>query len=123
MKSGGFFSKAVGSLANKLVTDETIINNLAANLTEKIQAQVREMGITAEVVKVFQRGPYCVMSVNITNVDKLTLLLAAKGAEFASLFSQLLSTLSALGLADTALPKIDEKINSQVTWCREILSK
>ena len=54
------------------------------------------------------------MCVSITDVNKLTLILAAKGAEYATLFSSLLSTLTALGLADTALPKIDEKINIQV---------
>jgi hypothetical protein len=56
MKAGGFFSKAVGFAANKMVTDESIINNLAVNLKEKIEGQVREMGITAEVNKVFQKG-------------------------------------------------------------------
>jgi hypothetical protein len=60
-------------------------------------------------------GPFCVASVQITNVDKLTMMLATKGEEYASLFSTLLSTLSALGLGEAALPKIDEKINSQVS--------
>jgi hypothetical protein len=43
------------------------------------------------------------------------MMLATKGEEYASLFSTLLSTLSALGLGEAALPKIDEKINSQVS--------
>ena len=56
LKPGGFFVKAIGYAANKLVTDETVVASLATNLKDKIEAAVAEMGISATVSKVFQQG-------------------------------------------------------------------
>ena len=54
----GFFVKAIGYAANKLVTDETVVAALATNLKAKIESAVSEMGISAVVSKVFQQGYY-----------------------------------------------------------------
>lgn len=113
-----------------MVTDETIINQLSSTLIEKISQSIHEMGISAEIIKVFQRGPFVVIKVQLTEIDKMILgmilfymiaqsidlskyiVLAAKGPEFASAFSSLLASLNVLGLADSV--SIDDKILNQV---------
>lgn len=50
------------------------------------------------------------IKVQILDVDTLQLILAAKGEEFVSLFSNLLGTVTALGIEKSILPKIDERI-------------
>lgn len=72
-----------------------------------------ETGITASLRKMFVRGNVVVLRVDILEVDKITLVLAAKGPEFATSFSTLLTTLVDLKLED-AIPKIDEKVSSKV---------
>jgi hypothetical protein len=110
----GYLARAAAFAANKLVTDERVVSNLATNLIDKATAAVTELGIHASFKKVFQAGSFVVLRVQILEVDKLTLVLAAKGPDFASSFSSLLTTLSFLGLEATALPTIDHKINDSV---------
>ncbi len=58
------------------------------------------------------------MRIHILEVDKLALILAAKGPEFAAQFATLLASLTALGLGDTALPSIDAKLHANVrSYC------
>lgn len=110
----GLFAKAAGALANKLVSEDKVLEKLADTLTEKILSAVEMMGIKCELFRRFQQGPVVCFRVEIQSVDKLQLVLAAKGPEFASAFSRLLSTLVDLGLADTALPKVDEAVAQKV---------
>lgn len=110
----GYFARAAAFAANKLVTDEKVVSNLAINVIEKATAAVADMGIHASFRKVFQSGSFVVLKVQIQDVDKLTLVLGAKGPEFASSFSTLLSSLTSLGLEATALPTINHKINDLV---------
>lgn len=110
----GIFGRAAAFAANKIVTDEAIINTLADNLKEKIEAAVRDMGIVCEVQKKFQKGAFVTFHVCVSEVDNLQLILAVKGAEFASSFSTLLVSLGNLGLEETALPKINNKISQLV---------
>jgi len=105
--------KVVAWGASKLITDETIINKLAATLSEKVPEAIAEMGITAQVSKKFQHKSFVVLQVQVTDVDKLSLLLAAKGQEYASTFTQLLSSLHRLELT-AALQTIDEKIGDKI---------
>lgn len=100
--------------ANKMVTDEKVISNLANTLIDKITMAVLEMGIKAELKVCFHRAAYCVIKVCIKDIDKLTLILAAKGTEFASAFTGLLASLNVLGLSDSVVPGIDERILKQV---------
>jgi hypothetical protein len=111
---GGLFNKAINFAANKVVTDEKVIASLAETLVSKILIAVNDMGIKADIKKKFQKGAFVVVRVHVQDVDKLALILGAKGPEFASSFSALVSSLSSLGLADTALPKIDKKIQDLV---------
>lgn len=106
----GFLGKAAVFAANKLVTDEKVIENLAAILIDKIRAAVSEMGIIAEMNKVFQHETFVVISVQIGDVDKLRLIRASKGPEFADSFSSLITSLQSLGLENTAIPMIDQKV-------------
>jgi len=110
----GFLGRAAATLASSVVSDETVINSLAATLIEKVETAVSEMGISAAVTKVFQKGCFVTFTVTVQDIDKLSLILAAKGAEFAADFSTLLVMLTRLGLSETALPKIDEKISNLV---------
>jgi hypothetical protein len=48
----GILGKAAAFAANKLVTDEKVIQNLAATLIEKIKIGTSDMGITATTAKV-----------------------------------------------------------------------
>lgn len=111
---GGFFDRAASSLANSLVKDVKIIDSLADTLTAKISEQTMHMGITASVVKRFQQGSFVVLKVSIDEIDRLALVLAAKGADFAKSFSTLLQCVSNLGMDAKAIPSIDEKISKMV---------
>lgn len=111
---GGLFNKAINFAANKVVTDEKVIDSLSATLISKISTAVNDMGIKADISKKFQKGAFVVVRVHVEDVDKLSLILGAKGPEFASSFSALVSSLSSLGLAETALPKIDIKIQDLI---------
>eukprot|EP01035_Chromulina_nebulosa_P019975 gene19975-25944_t len=110
----GIFGKAAAFAANKLVTDEKIINNLSATLTEKIGDAVIGMGISADIVKKFQKGSFVVFKVTIHEIDKEKLILTAKGENFSRSFQTLITSINELGLTDSVLPGINEKIFNQV---------
>jgi hypothetical protein len=97
----GFFGKAAAFAANKLVTDEKVTAGLADGLIAGVTKATSELGITADMEIKFQQGPFVV---------PLQLILSAKGEEFASNFTTLLTTVEALGLKDSVAQKIDEKI-------------
>lgn len=110
----GIFGKAAASLANRIVSDDMVLYNVAEILTEKITVAVEAMGIACNVVKRMQVGCLVCFRVTITAIDQLELVLKVKGPEYAAAFSRLLATLSELGLAETALPTIDSKIAEKV---------
>jgi len=106
----GIFGKLGTAIANKVVTDAKVIDQLSEQLIEKTISTISELGIQADVSKRFQQGPFVVIRIHILDVDTLKLILAAKGEEYVSLFSNLLGTVTALGIADTIVPKIDDRI-------------
>ncbi len=110
----GIFGRAMASVASSVVSDATVIQKVASELVSKIQDATAVMGIRCSLQSRFQKGPFVTLKCQVCQIEKLQLILAAKGEEFASDFSTLLETLAALGLADTALPKIDEKIEKLV---------
>ncbi len=112
-KGNGFLNRAATFAANKMVTDEKIINTLASTLIDKINCGVTEMGISADVKKVFQTGPFVVIRVQIMDIDANRALAAAKGPEFAESFSNLINSLESMDLGDK-IPMIREKISQQV---------
>lgn len=106
----GIFGKLGTAIANKVVTDTKVIDQLSEQLIEKTLSIINDLGIQADVSKRFQQGPFVVIRIHIIDVDTLKLILAAKGEEYVSLFSNLLGTVTALGIADTIVPKIDDRI-------------
>ena len=61
-----------------------------------------------------QKGPFVVVRVEVTDIDKMAVVNAAKGAEFAAHFSSLLSAVTDLGLAESVIPSIDDKVISKI---------
>lgn len=106
----GIFGKLGTAIANKVVTDTKVIDQLSEQLIEKTISTISDLGIQADVSKRFQKGPFVVIRIQIYDVDTLKLILAAKGEDFVRLFSNLLGTVTALGIADSILPKIDDRI-------------
>eukprot|EP01006_Ploeotia_vitrea_P061797 TRINITY_DN79179_c0_g1_i1.p1 TRINITY_DN79179_c0_g1~~TRINITY_DN79179_c0_g1_i1.p1 ORF type:complete len:191 (-),score=5.13 TRINITY_DN79179_c0_g1_i1:33-605(-) len=107
------FGKAVSFAATKMVSDDTIVTKLGTALSEKVPEAIREMGITANVTKRYQFKSYIVLMVQVTDVDKLSLLLGVKGPDYASSFSTLLTALNKLELNE-ALDTIDDKIGDKI---------
>lgn len=107
------FGKAMKFAATKIVSDETIVSKLAASLSQKVPEAINEMGITAEVTKRYQNKSFMVLMIQVTDVDKLTLLLATKGPDYAHAFSTLLGSLEKLELSD-ALNTIDVKVGEKI---------
>jgi hypothetical protein len=68
------------------------------------------MGIHAKIEKKYQKGAFVVIKLQIVEVDKLSLFRTAKGNDFAATFEVLVDSITKLGLADTVLSKIDEKV-------------
>ena len=110
----GIFGRAMASVASSVVSDSAVIEKIANELVGRIQRATADMGITATLQRRYHKGPYVCLKVSILEIEKMQLILAAKGAEYASSFSTLLVALTDLGLAETALPKIDEKIETLV---------
>ena len=83
-------SKMASSIANNVISDERVLNSLAEQLIDKVQSTVTEMGMQVELKKVFQRDNYIVLHVQVLEIDTLTLLVATKGEQYASLFSTMM---------------------------------
>jgi hypothetical protein len=109
----GLFGKAMSYTATKLVTDETIVAKLATTLMQKVPEAIAEMGIRAEVTKKFQLKSFVVLQVVVKDVNKVALLKATKGEEYAAKFENLLSAMKALELED-ALHTVDDKISEKI---------
>lgn len=110
----GLFGRAAAFAANKLISDDKIVENLAEKLMDGVQTATAELGISADMEVRFQHGPLVVIQVQVADVDTLQLILSAKGEEFATNFSTLLVAATALGLKDTVESKVDDKIYSSI---------
>jgi hypothetical protein len=107
----GIFGRTMGKVASSMVSDSSVIQKVAEELLPKIRNATENLGISCSIQSRFQKGPFITFKVQLLEIEKMQLILAAKGPEYASDFTSLLASLTALGLADTALPKIDEKID------------
>ena len=110
----GIFGSVVSGVASMAVSDNTITSKLGEQLQQKLTEVLIHMGITCTIRKCFQQHAFLCFKVDLVDIDKLTLLKAGKGDEYARNFSLLLDVLEKLEMVDTALPKIDEKISIQV---------
>lgn len=124
----GLFGRAAAFAANKLISDDKIVENLAEKLIEGVHNATSELGITADLEVRFQHGPFVVIRVQVADVDTLQLILSAKGEEFATNFSTLLVAANALGLKDTVESRVDEKVygtinEGMMTKFRELIPR
>ena len=110
----GIFGRAMASVASSVVSDASVIKQIAEELVTKICEVTTSMGISCNLTRRYQKGPFVTLKVQVTEIEKSRLILAAKGEEYANNFDSLIESLTALGLAETALPKIDEKIENLV---------
>ncbi len=110
----GIFGRAMASVASSVVSDASVIKKIAEELVAQICEVTTSMGISCSLQRRFQSGPFVTLKVKVTEIEKSQLILAAKGEEYANSFHSLVENLTALGLAETALPKIDEKIENLV---------
>ncbi len=113
-RSGGFLEKAANFAANKLVKDEKVLSTLSEQLILNVQKAVSELNISATIESKFQQGSFVVIRVQVHDFDTMSLVLASKGADFASSFSTLLVAVEQLGMEDTVLSTVDTKIVSQI---------
>jgi hypothetical protein len=86
---------------------------LSEALTTKVPEGIAEMGIRATSRKVFQKKTYCVLKMEIHEVNKMDLLRKSKGEEFAQKFETLIALLHDIG-AGNAEGNIDETISKKV---------
>lgn len=110
----GIFGRAAAFAANKLISDDKIVENLAEKLIDGVHSATSELGIEAEMEVKFQHGPFVVIRVQVVDVDTLQLILSAKGEEFATNFSTLLVAATSLGLKDTVESRVDDKVFSSI---------
>ncbi len=113
-KAGGFLGKAASFAANKLVSDETVLEKLSDGLIDGVNKAITELNIKATIESKFQHDSYVVIRVQVADFDTMSLVLAAKGPEFASSFSTLLVAVDQLGMADSVSEKVDTKIVSMI---------
>jgi hypothetical protein len=106
----GFFGKVASYAANKMVTDEKLLTNLSDTLMTTIRGSVEEMGIQMSVERKFQQGALVVMQFQVLDVDAIKVIRAGKGDDFANNFQTLVDAAKNLGLGDTIMEKIMEKI-------------
>lgn len=110
----GIFGRALSSVASSVVSDASVTQQVATELMEKIGAATAAMGIKTSFEQCFQQGAFVTLKARVLAIEMIELVLAAKGEEYASSFTRLLTSLTNLGLADTALPKIRTKITEMV---------
>ena len=82
---------------------------MSEKLVEALPVAIREMGITATLTEKFRKGSYIVLEMSVLAAEKMQLLTAAKGKEFADKFNTLLECLSYIGV-ESALKTIDQKV-------------
>lgn len=111
---GGLFGNLAGFAANQLITDEKVIADLSTSLIDGVRSTVYEMGITATFKKRYQYHSYVVIRVSIAEIDRLTLVLASKGEDFAHHFSMLLAAAKNIGIGDAVSNQVDNKIYTSV---------
>lgn len=114
LRHGSLLSKAANFAANKLVKDEKILSTLSEKLIEGIHKAVSDLNITASLENKFQQGSYVVIRVQVADFDTMSLILTAKGPEFASDFATLLVAVNHLGMADVVSHKVEDKITSMI---------
>mmetsp|Transcript_988 Transcript_988/g.1646 ORF Transcript_988/g.1646 Transcript_988/m.1646 type:complete len:207 (+) Transcript_988:105-725(+) len=107
------FGKAAAFTANRLVSNEKILEGIVEKLMNGITSAITTMGISASQEKVFQKGAFVVIRLQISEVDKIKLLRKAKGDEFSASFEVLLHSLNMLGL-DAANSQIDKKMKDHI---------
>lgn len=106
----GLFGRAAAFAANKVITDEKIVTNLANTLMETIQHSIEDMGIHIDVQKRFQQGPLVVIQFQVLDIQLMKVIRSAKGGDFADHFQALLDASQHLGLGETIMSKIYEKV-------------
>lgn len=114
LRQGSLLSKAANFAANKMVKDEKILSTLSEKLIEGIHKAVSDLNITATLENKFQQGSYVVIRVQVNDFDTMSLILTAKGSEFASDFATLLVAVNHLGMADVVSNKVEAKITSMI---------
>jgi len=90
------------------------VSNLGEKVAEGVKRAVAEMGIHATAEVKFQQGPFCVIRVQVTDLDLLLLLSKAKGPEYAERFSNLLTAAGALDMKEDVECKVNKKICSSL---------
>jgi hypothetical protein len=110
----GLFGKGLSGLASHVVSDETVLNQVVIELISKVKDATAAMGVTCLLEQCFQKGAFVVLKIKVERINLIDLILATKGQEYAGNFTKLLSSLHSLGLAETALPKIWEKVTNLV---------
>lgn len=106
----GFVGRVAAYAANKMVTDDKIITNLSDTLMDTIKKSVQDMGIQMDVQKRFQQGSFVVIQFQVLDIELLKVLKVAKGEDFAQHFEAFLEAAKGLGLGDTIVGKVYEKI-------------
>ena len=86
---------------------------MTESLTTKIPQAVGEMGISATMATSYQHKAYAVVRIQINEVDKHTLLKAAKGDEFIDKFETMLHCFQDLGITQ-ALDTVNSTILTKV---------
>lgn len=110
----GFLGKAAAYAANRMVTEEKVVEKFSSVLVDRVEKAIAEVGIEADIEIKFKQGSLVVIKLQVTEIDLLTLILSAKGPDFASHFSTLLTAAESLGMKDHIYPKVEEKISSKV---------
>lgn len=114
LRHGSILSNVANFAANKLVKDEKILSTLSEKLIEGIHKAISDLNITASLENKFQQGSYVVIRVQVADFDTMSLILTAKGTEFASDFATLLVAVNHLGMADVVSNKVEAKITSMI---------
>ena len=82
-------AKRAGQLASKTLSDNKIGEKMSERVTDALPSRLGEVGITAEISRVFVKGPFFVLKVIITDVDMRKLLTVRAGDDepcFAGVF-------------------------------------
>lgn len=96
-----FFVKKMASQKANTMSDDDFSSKVSERVLEAVPLRLAEVGITVRGEKVFQRGPYFVLRLNILSADLQKLLTKRAGQDKATLITDLVNMVGGKKLEDT----------------------
>jgi len=101
-----FFVKKIASQKANTMSDDDFSSKVSERVLEAVPLRLAEVGIAVHGEKVFQRGPYFVLRLNILSADLQKLLTKRAGPEKASIITDVVNMIGGKQLENTVSERL-----------------